>query len=170
MMATNTGGMRTLVLIRHGESEPGDAGQTDKTRALTTTGRGEAEAAARWLDPLIETPARALISAAVRARQTWSAMEPLMRQADVAHDDALYLAPADAIFETVGTYSAEYATVMVVGHNPGLTDAAIDLAPTEARLTRGLATGAVAVFSVSDGDGPLIQRARLRHYFTPASD
>jgi phosphohistidine phosphatase len=92
-----------------------------------------------------------LVSPAVRARQTWAAAAPAFPPAEVRLEEALYHAEASDIRRVALTQGEAFATVMVVGHNPGLHDLTLELfaegdGQGPSRQLRGFPTAAAAVF------------------------
>lgn len=145
--------LRRLLLLRHGEARPAAGGGSDLDRELTDTGRAAAAKAGRVLAQAGIAPDLALVSPAVRTRQTWAAARaawsdpPPDREARGLYDQA----PAQLLrmAETAGA-----ASVMLVAHNPGLQALAGGLAPSEPRLARGFPPGSLAVLERDDdGDG-----------------
>lgn len=146
--------MDRLILFRHGKTEARAPSGEDFDRQLTERGQHDARLVADALAAAGFAPDRALVSAAVRTRQTWDAMAPAFPNAKVETRPELYDASARVLLD-VG-HSPLGRTVAVVAHNPGLQILALALAARahapsyEARLRAGLATGAAAVFGFDD--------------------
>ncbi|KAA1429292.1 SixA phosphatase family protein [Nocardioides antri] len=145
-----------LVVVRHAKAEA--YGPTDFERELAPRGRRDAAAAGAWLAGQGVEPDAALVSAALRARQTWEAL------ADGAGwsvapdlDDSLYNADEDGVLDLVRAVDEAVGTLVVVGHNPtmGLLAQLLDDGdgPPDAvdRLMRGFPTSATAVFELPGG-------------------
>ncbi len=101
-----------LILWRHAEAEDG---VPDTQRALTEKGRKQAEKMARWLKSRIPEDARILVSPALRAQQTASALTRDFSTLDT-------LAPgvgAESILHAAG-WPRTGGVVLVVGHQPAL--------------------------------------------------
>lgn len=123
----------TFWLIRHAKTERDSRSGADYDRQLTSRGRADAARVGAWASRWAERPMAILCSGAARARETldhlcvaWPAL------ADVSphvHDD-LYLAPGETVVSYAEQRAAELAargadgSIWVIGHNPGLTDAA----------------------------------------------
>lgn len=123
-------GPRRLTLIRHGNAEQ-DSDVRDFERPLSRKGRGEAQEIARRLQERGLVPDLILVSAALRTRET---AEEFAKELGVAArrlrpDDSLYLADGDYILTTIRGVGPRIAHLMVIGHNPGISAAAISLAP-----------------------------------------
>ena len=119
--------MRRLLLLRHAKAEPAGPGQDDHDRALTERGVADAAAMARSLERQGYSPARILCSTSTRTRQT---VAPLLAERPVPVDylEPLYLAPPGRILALIQDAADAAATLMVVGHNPGLEQCAALLA------------------------------------------
>jgi phosphohistidine phosphatase len=143
--------MDRLILLRHGKAETDAPSGRDFDRPLTGRGGRDATVVARALAEAGISPDLVLVSPAARALQTWEAMAAVFPKVDVEQVPDLYeTTPAD-ILALAKSSGAEAATVMVVGHNPGLGQLAAWLAqdtpPGEARtrILDGFPTGAAAV-------------------------
>ncbi len=142
--------MDRLILFRHGKTEARAPSGEDFDRQLTERGRRDARLVADALAEAGLLPDRALVSAAVRAQQTWETIAPAFPGAVLETRPDLYDAEARVLLAAGQTPLGR--TVAIVAHNPGLQVLAIALAgralaPSyEARLRAGLATGAAAVF------------------------
>ena len=153
--------MDRLILLRHGQAEPGSETGEDFDRRLAPHGIVESRAMGLRLAEMGFVPDVALVSTAARARGTWDAVGLAFPNADVRFEDDLYHADSAAVrsfaFEA-GAASAS-ATVMVVGHNPGLQELTVALmreghAPSSliARAHRRYPTAAASVFLI-DSEG-----------------
>lgn len=147
--------MDRLILFRHGKTEARAPTGEDFDRRMTERGRRDARLIADVLAEAGFSPDRALVSAAVRARETWEAAAPAFPGATLETRPELYDADASTLLAAGQTPLGR--TVAVVAHNPGLQILALALAGRahapafEARLRAGLATSAAAVFAF-DGD------------------
>jgi phosphohistidine phosphatase len=105
-----------LILWRHADAQDGSP---DLDRPLTAKGRAQAKKMAAWLNQRLPKDARLLVSPAVRTRQTADALE---REYEVIPD----LAPGEDAAHLLNAVSWPHAkgTVLVVGHQPTLGDAA----------------------------------------------
>ncbi|MFO1401304.1 MAG: histidine phosphatase family protein [Steroidobacteraceae bacterium] len=123
--------MRTLILLRHAAAEPAGPERSDIDRPLDAAGRAEAEAAARQLGALPVRPALALASPARRTLMTAEAVVHRLGLARAAlrTDEALYLASVPTLQAAIARVPSEVDCLLVVGHNPGLSDLASDIGP-----------------------------------------
>lgn len=155
--------MQRLILFRHGEAERDSESGEDFDRRLSADGRDESERVGRALADLGFAPDLVLASAAVRTRETWSALAPSFPKARAKFEDDLYLAEPDRLRRIAETAGEGSGTVMVVGHNPGLQELALVLlieggAPTSqiGRLQARFPTGAAAVFLIDANGRPAL--------------
>ena len=144
--------MKQLILFRHAKATAHTIG-TDWDRALRTSGVQEAEAAGRALaGTRIDL---ALISNAVRAAQTWH--EACAAGATAGREDYvdwLYGVSGRDISLWAAGLDDSLNCVIVVAHEPGLSDAAFDLA-AETESLDPIASGLpTAAFVVLAHDGP----------------
>ncbi|MFE9452956.1 SixA phosphatase family protein [Streptomyces sp. NPDC006739] len=144
------GPLRRLVVLRHAKSAWPE-GVADHQRPLAPRGRRDAPAAGRALAEGDWLPDLALCSTAVRARETWELASaewgtpPPMR-----YDRRLYAADARDLLEVVREAPSEAATLLLVGHNPGLEELVLELAgdgldDTLDRVRDKFPTAAIAV-------------------------
>lgn len=119
--------MKRLYLLRHAKAVPADPRADDFARELTVRGMHDAAAIARYLRKNEMRPELVLASGAARTRQT---AELVGRELDVKADyrDTLYLAEPGKILGLVQAAPAGAASLMVVGHNPGIESLATLLA------------------------------------------
>ena len=143
-----------LVVMRHARAE--SFAPDDAQRHLTDRGRAEASARGRWLSEAVGPPELAMVSSAVRTRETWELVaEALGADSEVRLEDALYGASPDAVLDLLRALPESVGSVLYLGHNPTAADLAVELgdgsaAPTVlARLAGGLPTAGVAVFRLA---------------------
>jgi phosphohistidine phosphatase len=119
--------MKRLFLLRHAKAVPADGGTEDFDRTLMLSGMQDAAQMARYLRKSDYSLELILCSASARTTQT---AELLLHQieAEIDYRDTLYLAPATRILAAVRAAPASAASLMVVGHNPGLEECAGQLA------------------------------------------
>jgi phosphohistidine phosphatase len=119
-----------LTLIRHANAEQ-DSDVRDFERPLSRKGHAEALEVARRLQERGLVPDLVLVSAALRTRETADAF---VKELGVAArrlraDDSLYLADGDYILGLIRGIGPRISHLMIIGHNPGISAAAISLAP-----------------------------------------
>ncbi len=101
-----------MILWRHAEAENTTP---DEGRVLTTRGRRQARAVAKWLREHVKGKVRVVASTALRAQQTAQA---LVNDFDISPDIAVGASPQD-VLNLVGWPNGEGA-IIVVGHQPTL--------------------------------------------------
>ncbi|MCR5877560.1 histidine phosphatase family protein [Phenylobacterium sp. J367] len=119
--------MERLILLRHGKAEPDSTSGDDFDRRLAPRGQRESAAMGEHLADLGMTPDVALVSPSARTRETWGQAETHFPGAQAHFDKELYLADAGTIRQAAEKVGREHRTVMVVGHNPGLQELAVEL-------------------------------------------
>jgi phosphohistidine phosphatase len=135
----------TLILLRHAKSD-WSGGEPDHERPLAERGRRQAPEAGRWLAEHAGPIDLAVVSPAARARSTWTlASAELADPPAVRLDDRVYGASSGSLLGVVRDLPEDLATVVLVGHNPGLED----LASTLADAWVAMPTSALAVLAVT---------------------
>ena len=124
---------RLLYVLRHAKSSWDDPALSDHDRPLAPRGRKAAKAIARHLRKEGVEPQLVLCSPARRARETLERIEPALARRGVKVEDALYGAGADALLGRLHEVGDAVASVMVIGHNPGLEDLVLAVARPGAR-------------------------------------
>jgi phosphohistidine phosphatase len=147
---------KRLTLIRHATADQ-DAGVRDFERPLSRKGHGEAQEMAKRLHERGLVPDLILVSSATRTRETADNIAKVLGVAArlLQADDSLYLADGEHILSTIRAVGPRVSNLMVIGHNPGISAAAIALAPETVNAdlpTCGLLTMTVncAVWSLVD--------------------
>lgn len=130
--------MIQLILARHAKSDWADEGLDDHERPLNDRGRRDAPAMARSVLRRGVRPELLLSSTAARAKATAEAFAAEF-EVDVTERAELYLADADALWDAA--HSTGVAEVMVVAHDPGMSDLVSRLAGHDVRMV----TSAVAI-------------------------
>jgi phosphohistidine phosphatase len=139
---------RTLVILRHAKAaNPGHVGDID--RPLTARGHADAAAAGAWLNHRGYTPDLVLCSPARRTRETWhGAAFALMAAPSVRYEPDVYAAPTSALLELIRGIDDSINAVLLIGHNPGLSQLSALLDP-ERSDPGGLRTAGIAVHAVT---------------------
>ncbi len=116
--------MKTLYIARHAKSSWDDFSISDHDRPLLPKGIKKTELVAKKLKSLNEIPGFIISSTAKRAKETafTFAKEFNIPVDNVILNRQLYLAYDDDIFEELYGIDNSVNSVMIVAHNPGLTD------------------------------------------------
>jgi phosphohistidine phosphatase len=151
--------MKILTLVRHAKSSWNHPDLTDRQRPLNARGERDApdmgqRIVAHGIRPslIITSPAiRAWTTARIIASEIGYPTEFLQRE------DPLYLASLDDLLGAVVAQDVGFNSLMVVGHNPGLTEFANFLVPG---LTNNLPTAGVVSVGIERDDWNLYQQAK----------
>lgn len=142
---------RTLILMRHAKSSWDDYTLADHDRPLNKRGRRSAKALGEWLATKPWQPDQALVSTATRTQETYAGLG-LSLGADFTR--TLYHADAAEMQLVLETANGE--TVLMIGHNPGISLFAKDMAATTPKHPRfaDFPTGATALmeFDIASWD------------------
>lgn len=142
--------MKTLSLLRHAKSSWNDTGLSDKDRPLNSRGEHDAPMMGSRLNDSPIRPSLIVSSPAVRAWTTARivALEISYPKEFLQRDERLYLAGVNQMLDVLSEQDPGFNSIMLVGHNPGLTEFANRLVPD---LTSNLPTcGMVSVEVDSD--------------------
>jgi phosphohistidine phosphatase len=152
--------MKTLLIVRHAKSSWKDAALSDHQRPLNKRGRKAAPEMGRRLkargvrlDVIVSSDAR-------RAMDTATALADRLGVAAsrIRSVSELYHASAAQILEMVGQFDDRWASVMLVGHNPVLTELANRFYPEH---IPNLPTAGVVELRFDTSSWRRIQRANL---------
>jgi phosphohistidine phosphatase len=150
---------KTLLLMRHAKSDWSRGDASDFDRPLNKRGRHAASLMGEYLKAMNVVPGLALVSAAVRTRETWEriAAEFPAAQGAMETRDELYLAQPPAILAAVSSAPESVKTLLVLGHNPGIAQSVGLIANANSESSAMLAsvrekfpTGAIAQLTLTD--------------------
>jgi phosphohistidine phosphatase len=144
---------RTLLLLRHAKSDRPE-GVADHDRPLAPRGVREAELAGDWLRAHAPAVDAVLCSTAARTRET---LARTRIDAPVEFSDRLYDATPGAIIEEINGVAPGIKTLLVIGHEPAMSQVALGLAtedgsnPTAAeQISTKFPTSAIAVLRTGE--------------------
>jgi phosphohistidine phosphatase len=146
--------VKCLWLLRHAKSSWDEPDLPDRLRPLAGRGVRAARAMAGHLRATAVGPDLVLCSPARRAVQTWEGVAPGVPPDTVVEiDEAIYHAEGDELLARLRDVQSGIGSVLVVGHNPGLQDLAVDLVGSgdpglRERLLTKFPTGALATLEV----------------------
>lgn len=154
--------MQRLILLRHAKAERSALSGEDFDRPLAERGRADAKLMGKVLADAGLTPDLALVSSAMRTRQTWEeASRAFGREIETRADKRLYLASSTAMRTMVEDLEGQHGTLILVGHNPGIHQLALHLliegaaAPsTIARVTSKFPTASAVAFEMDAAGRP----------------
>ena len=167
--------MRRLMLLRHAKSSWSQPGASDHDRPLNRRGQEAAPRIGAYLARHGLIPDRILCSTARRARETWELVAAEAPAAPSAtFSEKIYNATPRALVDVFRGADPHAASLLVVGHNPGLQEAATaliasgDLEDRE-RLREKLPTGGLVVidFKIADWSKLHARSGRLERFVVP---
>jgi phosphohistidine phosphatase len=142
---------RVIALLRHTKAE--QHGPSDFDRPLADRGHRDAAAVGAWLAGEGFEPDHAIVSAALRTRETWASVAAAADwDLDPEIDRGLYAAGPDTALDLVREVEDDVRRLLVIGHNPTIAVLAqlLDDGDGDPELAEdmlsGYPTGAVAVF------------------------
>jgi phosphohistidine phosphatase len=168
--------MHRLMLFRHAKSAY-PAGVEDHERPLAERGRNAAPQIGRYMADHGLVPELAVVSTARRAQETWRlAADALGRGVPQKDEKRIYEAGSAAILDVIRSTKASVATLLLVGHNPGFQDLALELIGDGdkddlARLRKKFSTAGLAVidFDLKHWSDVSSAGGRLERFVTPKS-
>ena len=130
--------MRTLIFLRHAKSSWALPGVNDFDRPLNDRGNKAAPQMANWLASEGIKPDVIVCSSAKRTRETLAHIQPIFDQStETIIEPCLYLASSERLFESAAALDDRFETAMLLGHNPGLHDAALSVLTAASRRDSG---------------------------------
>jgi phosphohistidine phosphatase len=166
-----------LMLLRHAKAEKAEPGARDQTRRLNDRGRNDAETIGAYLARHDLVPDLVAVSTAQRTRETWEHVaRALGAEPPTKYEERLYNAGGEAILAVIKGTAPKVGALLVIGHNPGMHDAArllIASGDVEARerLNEGLPTSGLAVIDFAGNAWRKLHPhgGRLERFVTPRS-
>jgi phosphohistidine phosphatase len=160
--------MKILTLVRHAKSSWKDAGLRDIERPLNSRGRRDAPEMGRRIKDHGIRPSLIVSSPAVRA---WTTAKLIAAEISyplefLQREDGLYLASVDEMLDVIAAQDDGFNSLMLVGHNPGMTEFANFL---YSGLTNNLPTAGVVSVEIDQDNWQLYERppTRLRVHDYP---
>ena len=149
--------MKTLTIVRHAKSSWSDSSLPDAKRPLNSRGERDAPEMGRRIREHGIRPSLIVSSPAKRAFTTAKVIAHAINypREFLQKEKRLYLASLDAILDVVVAQENGFNNLMIVGHNPGLTDFANFLVPG---LTGNLPTAGVVSVEIDQDDWSLYER------------
>jgi phosphohistidine phosphatase len=117
--------IKTIYLIRHAKSDWNNGKLSDFQRGLTKQGMHDLETMGSYLALRKVKPDLILSSAALRAQLTADGLAEKMNYKDsIQYMDELYLTKPEMIINVLSLQDDQYESIMLVGHNPALSELA----------------------------------------------
>lgn len=153
--------MKSLTIVRHAKSSWKDTSLPDRDRPLNKRGERDAPRMGKRISEAGIRPSLIVSSPAVRA---WTTAKIVAREIGyplefLQREDELYLASVNSILDVLVSQDAGFNSIMLFGHNPGLTDFANYLVPG---LTNNLPTAGVVSVSFEQDDWSLYDKPEMR--------
>jgi phosphohistidine phosphatase len=168
--------MKRLIVFRHAKAVP-HGSAPDFDRALASRGLGDAATVGRYLADELLIPDLALVSPALRTRQTWEQAARALGPVPVKLETAMYDASTGTLLGLVQGVGSDVRTVVLVGHNPGMAELSRDLVGhgdryAFARMRAKFPTSGLAVldFAVEEWGEVSPGGGRLDRFVTPGGD
>lgn len=113
-----------LILLRHAKSDWDSGARSDFDRPLAERGRRDAPRMGRWLKESGFIPELILCSPALRTRETLAAVNDHLQVAEqnIVYEDAIYGASLGALRGLVEKRGKPGGALMLIGHNPGISE------------------------------------------------
>ncbi len=166
--------MRRLLLLRHAKTERPQPGKRDRDRTLTERGRSDAPVIGAYMARHQLVPDLAFVSPAARAEETWVLIAAAFKKVPrMVQDPRIYNARTETLSELIGE-TEDAATLLVVGHNPGLHDLAVQLigsgdVEARERIKEKLPTSGLVVIDFAFDGWSRVHRSsgRLERFVSP---
>jgi phosphohistidine phosphatase len=138
--------MKRLILLRHAKSSWDDRGLDDHDRPLANRGLRDAPLMGERLARRNVDPDLLLVSSAKRTRQTAKLVGAALGHSDfeLEIEPKIYLASPGELLQILKSVDDDVNELVLIGHNPGLTQLANLLLP-ELRLYNLPTAGVVAI-------------------------
>jgi len=127
--------MPRLYLLRHAKSSWDDPALDDHDRPLAPRGKRAAKLMRRYVEDEAISPQLVLCSTAVRARETLEGIKAgLPWSVRVEVSEHLYTFSAERLLSVLREIDQGVTSAMVIGHNPAMQEATLELASEGAEL------------------------------------
>lgn len=146
--------MKTLTILRHAKSNWKQNGASDRQRGLSP--RGERDAPVMG-SRIVEAGIRPSLIMSSPAARAWKTAKMIARAISypvefLHREESLYMADSDQLLDLLAQQDNAFNSIMIVGHNPGLTELANRLVP---EITDNLPTCGLVAFNVETSDWDL---------------
>jgi phosphohistidine phosphatase len=162
--------MFRLMLLRHAKTEKESPTGLDRDRKLDARGRTDAPQIGRYMARHGLTPDIALISPALRTRETAALLggELTPRPAVTEIADLYGADPGDLLRVLHEEAPATATSALIIAHNPGLHELALMLA-MDRNPVESFPPASLAVFDFTANEWAMVRpgRGRLAHFITP---
>jgi len=152
--------MKTLTIVRHAKSSWSDPRLRDRERPLNRRGERDAPVMGKRIADAGIRPSLIVSSPATRA---WTTARVIAKQLSyptefLQRENQLYLASVNDLLDIVVAQDDGFNSLIIVGHNPGLTDFVNFLSPG---LTNNLPTTGVVAVNIDQDHWKLREQPRI---------
>lgn len=156
--------MKTIYIVRHAKAEDDSASGRDFDRALTGKGIRTAEKMGKRLARRHLLPDIIITSPAQRALQTAQIIGKTIKYpGEIIQNKTIYNSMASSLIDIIKNTEKNIQSLMLVGHNPSLTDLVNYFCPSG---IENLPKAAVAAVKISENDwGKITQRCGKLLFF-----
>ncbi len=149
--------MKTLTIVRHAKSSWNEQGLSDRERPLNKRGQRDAPRMGKRIADAGIRPSLIVSSPATRA---WTTAQFIAEELSypvefLQRENSLYLASLNDILDVIVDQDDGFNSLMVVGHNPGLTNMVNFLSPG---ITGNLPTAGVVSVTFDQDDWKLYEQ------------
>jgi len=139
--------VKTLTIVRHAKSSWNEPGLSDRERPLNKRGQRDAPRMGKRIADAGIRPSLIVSSPATRA---WTTAQFIAEELSypvefLQRENSLYLASLNDILDVIVAQDDGFSSLMVVGHNPGLTNMVNYLSPG---ITGNLPTAGVVSVTI----------------------
>jgi phosphohistidine phosphatase len=151
--------MKLLTIVRHAKSSWNDTSLSDRKRPLNKRGERDAPIMGKRISDHGIRPSLIVTSPANRARTTAMIIAGELNYPNefLQREDHLYHASLDEILDVIVAQDDGFNSLMIVGHNPGLTELVNFLQPG---LTINLPTAGVVSVQFDQDNWNLFERPK----------
>ena len=151
--------MKTLTLVRHAKSSWSDTHLSDRDRPLNKRGKRDAPVMGKRM---VEHGIRPSLIISSPAKRAWSTAKLIAAELSypiefLQREDSLYHASLNEFLGVIIAQDNRFNNIMIVGHNPGMTDFADFLSPG---LTNNLPTAGVVSVQIDQDDWNLYEQPK----------
>lgn len=140
--------MKKLYALRHAKTERHHT--NDHERALTERGVNDCHVIGQYIKESKMTPDHVYCSSATRTRQTHDYVSNyFISSSEVHYTNSLYVVSGGDIIKVLSQVPEQYESIMIVGHNPGVSEL-LHILPktTERHLAPSMPTASLAIYDL----------------------